>query len=43
MILLVVHTVWDEDEAGDTMEVIRIISARRADRKERHRYETETR
>ncbi len=43
MMLLVVHTTWDEDEAGDTVEIIRIISARRADRKERQRYEDEAR
>ncbi len=43
MMLLVVHTVWDEDEAGDTIEVIRIASARKADRKERQRYATEIR
>jgi uncharacterized DUF497 family protein len=36
MVLLVAHTVWDED---DGTEVIRIISARRADPKERQRYE----
>ena len=36
LLLLVAHTVWD-DEGG--VEVIRIISARRADRTERKRYE----
>lgn len=35
-LLLVAHTLWD-DEAG--IEVVRIISARRADRKERRIYE----
>ena len=35
-LLLVAHTFWD-DEAG--IEVVRIISARRADRKERRIYE----
>ncbi|MDR2016735.1 MAG: BrnT family toxin [Burkholderiales bacterium] len=36
LLLLVAHTVRFEDEC---VEVIRIISARRADRKERKRYE----
>jgi uncharacterized DUF497 family protein len=40
-LLLVAHTIRDED--GQTVEVIRIISARRADRKERRRYEQQTR
>jgi uncharacterized DUF497 family protein len=35
VLLLVAHTVREEDQG----EVIRLISARRADRKERHRYE----
>ena len=35
LLLLVAHTVWDEDGT----EVIRIISARRAEPKERKRYE----
>jgi hypothetical protein len=35
ILLLVAHTVWEED--GD--EVIRIISARHAEPKERRRYE----
>ena len=43
MMLLVVHTLWEEDEAGDTIEVIRVISARQADRKERQKYENEIR
>ena len=42
-LLLVVHTIRDEDEDGQSVEIIRIISARRADRKERQRYEQETR
>jgi len=42
--LLVVHTAWDDDdEADDVSEVIRVISARKADRKERQRYEDEER
>ena len=43
MMLLIVHTIWDEDEAGDTVEVIRLISARQADRKERQKYENKIR
>ncbi len=42
-LLLVVHTYRDEDEDGQPVEIIRIISAREADRKERQRYEQETR
>ena len=41
--LLVVHTMRDEDEDGQLVEVIRIISAREADRRERRRYEQESR
>ena len=37
VMLLVAHTVREQDD----IEVIRIISARRADRKERRRYEKE--
>jgi len=40
LLVLVAHTVGD---APDGVEVIRIISARRADPKERRRYEQETR
>ena len=36
LLLLVAHTIWDDDEGT---EVIRIISARRAEPKERKRYE----
>jgi len=43
LLLLVAHTTRDEDEEGQPIEVIRIISARKADRKERRRYEQETR
>ena len=43
VLLLVAHTFRDEDEDGDAIEVIRIISARAADRRERRRYEQETR
>lgn len=42
-LLLVAHTVCDEDEEGGAVEIIRIISARKADRKERRRYEQESR
>ena len=38
-VLVVAHTVHD---AGDGAEIIRIISARRAERGERRRYEEET-
>ena len=41
VLLLVAHPVEDDDEDG--AEVIRIISARRAELKERNRYEQETR
>ncbi len=43
VLLLVAHTVGDEDEDGEPVEIIRIISARAADRKERRRYEQEIR
>jgi uncharacterized DUF497 family protein len=39
VILLVAHTVREEDEDGQLIEVIRLISARVADRTERRRYE----
>lgn len=35
LLLLVVHTGWDDDE----LEIVRIISARRADKSERKSYE----
>jgi uncharacterized protein len=41
LIVVVAHTVRDEDEEGSAVEIIRIISARRADRTERRRYENE--
>ena len=40
---LVAHMFRDEDEDGEAIEVIRIISARAASRRERRRYEQETR
>lgn len=43
MILVVAHTLWEEDAEGGSMEVIRIISARRATPRERQRYENEAR
>jgi len=41
LLLLVAHTVREEREGGAPIEVIRIISARRATRTERRRYEDE--
>jgi len=43
LLLLVVHTVREEDSNGDIIEVIRIISAREADRGEKRQYEQEYR
>ena len=43
VLLLVAHTVREEDENGEFAEIIRIVSARTADRKERRRYEQEIR
>jgi uncharacterized DUF497 family protein len=42
-VLLVAHTITEDDEDGKPVEVIRIISARRATPKERKHYEHETR
>ena len=42
-VLLVAHTITEDDTEGDAVEVIRIISARRATPRERKRYEQETR
>ena len=41
LLLLVAHTVWEEDGHGEAIEVIHIISARKAERRERRRYEEE--
>ena len=41
VIIVVAHTLREEDEGGAIVEVIRIISARRADKTERRRYEDE--
>ena len=43
VLLVVAHTLRDEEEDGRHVEVIRIISARAADRTERRRYEQENR
>ncbi|WP_298018142.1 BrnT family toxin [uncultured Castellaniella sp.] len=43
LVLLVAHTVHEVNENDLVVEVIRIISARAADRKERRRYEQENR
>jgi uncharacterized DUF497 family protein len=42
MLLVVAHTTTEETAEGERVEVIRIISARRANRKERQSYEDET-
>jgi uncharacterized protein len=42
LLLIVAHTVQEQQEDGIWVEVVRIISARHAKRKERHRYEEET-
>ena len=41
LLLMVAHTVGETDEHGEKVEVMRIISARHASRKERRRYEDE--
>ena len=41
LVLAVAHTVREELDGGSAVEVIRIVSARRATRKERQRYEEE--
>jgi hypothetical protein len=41
LLVMVAHTSAEEDRYGATTEVIRIISARHASRKERRRYEDE--
>jgi uncharacterized DUF497 family protein len=41
LLLMTAHTVREEEAAGKTIEVIRIISARRTTPKERSRYEDE--
>ncbi len=41
VILVVAHTLREEDADGGSVEIIRIISARRATPRERRRYENE--
>lgn len=41
VILVVAHTITEEDSEGGSVEVIRIISARRATPRERRHYENE--
>ena len=41
VLLMVAHTAREMEESGGSFEVMRIISARRATRKERQRYEEE--
>jgi hypothetical protein len=43
LLMMVAHTVREEDAHGTTIEVIRIISARYASRKEQKFYELENR
>lgn len=43
LLLMVAHTAREADEYGEMIEVMRIVSARRASRKERQRYEDENR
>lgn len=43
LVLLVAHTVRDDEHGNESVEIIRILSARAADRKERQRYAQETR
>jgi len=40
-LLLVAHAIIEEDSNGQVVEIIRIISARKANRSERKRYEEE--
>jgi len=42
-ILVVAHTIREKDHDGDEIEIIRIVSARKADRSERRRYADEQR
>jgi uncharacterized DUF497 family protein len=41
VVLVVAHTITEEDAEGRSVDVIRIISARRATPRERRRYENE--
>ncbi|MEI9903042.1 MAG: BrnT family toxin [Asticcacaulis sp.] len=40
-LLLVAHTTWEENDYGEDIEVVRIISAREVTRRERKDYESE--
>lgn len=40
-LLLVVHVYWEEDDGDAEVQIIRIVSARRADSRERRAYEQE--
>jgi uncharacterized DUF497 family protein len=42
-LLLVIYAIREEDEDDEPIEIIRLISARTADRKERRRYEQKIR
>lgn len=42
VVLVVAHTIREESAAGEVVEVIRIISARRATTREMRRYENES-
>jgi len=43
LLLMVAHTLWEEDENGEEVEIVRIISAREVTRRERRWYESEAR
>jgi uncharacterized DUF497 family protein len=43
LLLMVAHTAREVDKHGEAFDVMRIVSARRASRKERQRYEEENR
>jgi uncharacterized DUF497 family protein len=43
LLLLVAHTIREDDEDGRPAEIIRIISARKDEKPERRRYEQEIR
>jgi uncharacterized DUF497 family protein len=42
VLLMAAHTIREEDQAGDVIEIIRIVSVRYATRNERQRSENET-
>ena len=41
LVLVLAHTISEDEEDGQYIEIIRIISARRADRTERRQYENQ--